>query len=63
MEGIVTDSIRGVIKVELSSGQTVLCYLSGKMKQNKILILPEDKVKVKLSPYDMTRGIIVRRIK
>jgi len=62
-DGIVLEATRGVIKVELTSGQVVLAHLSGKMRQNKIQILPDDKVKVKLSPYDLTRGIIVRRIK
>jgi len=63
MEGIVLEATRGTIRIQLESGQIVLAYLSGKMRQNKIQILPEDKVKVKLSPYDLTRGIVIRRIK
>ena len=62
-EGYVTESIRGTITVELESGQLVQAYLCGKMKQNKILILPGDRVKVKITPYDMAKGIITRRIK
>lgn len=63
LEGIVLDAIRGTIKIQLESGQIVLAHLSGKMRQNKIQILPDDKVRVKLSPFDLTRGIVVRRIK
>ena len=62
-EGYVTESIRGTITVELESGQFVQTYLCGKMRQNKILILPGDRVKVKITPFDMTKGIITRRIK
>lgn len=50
-------------KVEVEGGHTVLAHLSGKMRINFIRILPGDRVKVALSPYDLTRGRIVYRYK
>ena len=50
-------------RVELENGHKVLAYLSGKMKQNFIKILPGDEVTVQLSPYDLTRGRITYRKK
>lgn len=63
IEGKVIEAIRGNIRVETDAGQIVLTKLSGKMKMNKIHILPNDIVKVRLSPYDLSRGIIVHRMK
>ena len=63
LEGIVKECNRGTIIVELPAGQTVIATLSGKMKMNKINVLPGDKVFVKVSPYDMTRGFIFKLIK
>jgi translation initiation factor IF-1 len=63
LDGIVKECVRGVITVELSSGQTVLTTLSGKMKMNKINVIPGDKVYIKVSPYDTTRGFIYKLIK
>lgn len=45
-------------KVVLENGQSILSHLSGKMRINNIRILPGDKVKVELSPYDLTKGRI-----
>jgi len=50
-------------KVELETGQVILAHISGKMRKNYIRILLGDKVKVELSPYDLTRGRIVFRAK
>jgi translation initiation factor IF-1 len=50
-------------KVEIEGGHTILAHLSGKMRINFIRILPGDRVKVALSPYDLTRGRIVYRYK
>lgn len=50
-------------KVELETGQVILAHISGKMRKNYIRILLGDKVKVELSPYDLTRGRIVFRTK
>ncbi|MBN1779453.1 MAG: translation initiation factor IF-1 [Candidatus Buchananbacteria bacterium] len=48
-------------KVQLESGQTVLAHLSGKMRMFKIRILPGDKVKIQLTPYDLTKGRVIYR--
>jgi translation initiation factor IF-1 len=44
-------------------GETILCHISGKIRQNRVRILAGDKVKVELSPYDLTRGRICYRYK
>ncbi|HLT29682.1 MAG TPA: translation initiation factor IF-1 [Myxococcaceae bacterium] len=49
--------------VEIEGGHRVLAHISGKMRKHFIRILPGDKVKVELSPYDLTRGRIVYRSK
>lgn len=48
-------------KIKLENGQTILGHLSGKMRMNRIRILPGDDVKVELSPYDLTKGRVVYR--
>ena len=50
-------------KVELENGHQILGHISGKLRMNYIKILPGDKVKVELSPYDLTRGRITWRAK
>jgi translation initiation factor IF-1 len=52
-----------MFRVELENGHEVLGHISGKMRKHYIRILPGDKVKVELSPYDLTRGRIVFRYK
>ena len=52
-----------MFKVELDNGHEVLAHISGKMRKHFIRILPGDKVRVELSPYDLTRGRIVYRLK
>ena len=52
-----------MFKVKLPNDQSVLAYVSGKMRKHFIRILPGDKVLVELSPYDLTRGRIVYRYK
>jgi len=49
-------------RVELENGQIILAHLSGKMRMNRIRILPGDRVKMELSPYDLTKGRIVYRL-
>lgn len=49
-------------KVKLSTGSTILGYISGKMRQNEIRILNGDEVEVEISPYDLSKGRIVRRL-
>jgi len=63
LEGEVTDVLpNAMFKVKLSTGQTVLGYISGKMRQNEIRILDGDTVELELSPYDLSKGRIVRRL-
>ncbi|HQU72406.1 MAG TPA: translation initiation factor IF-1 [Calditrichia bacterium] len=52
-----------MFRVELESGHEVLAHVSGKMRMHFIKILPGDKVKLELSPYDLTRGRITYRYK
>jgi translation initiation factor IF-1 len=61
MSGTVVDSVKGTLYVEVESGQVVKAYIGGKLKKNKIMVMVGDSVKVKISPYDLTNGIIVYR--
>ncbi len=62
MEGEITEALPSTMfRVQLEGGQTVLATISGKMRKHYIRILPGDKVKVELSPYDLTRGRITYR--
>ncbi len=49
-------------KVLLENGHEILAHLSGKMRMNRIRLLPGDKVKVQISPYDLTKGRITYRL-
>ncbi len=63
-EGTVIEALpNAMFRVELENGHRVLAHVSGKMRMNFIRILPGDKVKLELSPYDLTRGRITFRIK
>ncbi|XP_016648416.1 PREDICTED: translation initiation factor IF-1, chloroplastic [Prunus mume] len=62
-EGSITESLsNGMFRIELDNADTVIGYISGKIRQNSIRILPGDRVRVEVSRYDTTRGRIVRRI-
>lgn len=64
VEGQVIEALPGTqFKVHLETGHEVLAYLSGKMRKYYIRILLGDKVRVEMSPYDLTRGRIVYRHK
>ncbi len=64
IEGTITEALpNAMFRVELTNGHKVLAHISGKMRQHYIRILPEDRVVVELSPYDLTRGRIVYRYK
>ena len=64
VEGIVVETLPNTtFKVELENGHQILAHISGKLRMNYIKILPGDKVKVELSPYDLTRGRITWRAK
>jgi len=63
-EGTITETLpNAMFRVQLENGHMVLAHVSGKMRMNFIRILPGDKVKVELSPYDLSRGRITFRIK
>lgn len=62
VEGIVSETLpNAMFKVELENGHKVLAHVSGKMRMHFIRILPDDKVTVELSPYDLSRGRIIHR--
>lgn len=62
MEGEVIDVLpNAMFRIKLTTGQTVTGYISGRMRQNDIKILLGDKVDIEFSPYDLTKGRIVRR--
>ena len=64
VEGIVKESLPNTtFRVQLENGHEILAISSGKMRMNYIRILPGDKVKIELSPYDLTRGRITYRYK
>lgn len=64
VEGTVVEPLpNAMFRVQLQNGHKVLAHISGKMRMNYIRILAGDKVKVELSPYDLTRGRITFRIK
>ena len=52
----------GTFKIMLENQHEILAHLSGKMRMNKIRLLPGDKVKVQISPYDLTKGRITYRL-
>ena len=49
-------------KVKLDNGQSILCYLAGKMRMNRIRLTPGDEVQVEITPYDLTKGRITFRL-
>ena len=64
VEGIVVEALPNTnFKVELENGHQILAHISGKLRMNYIKILPGDRVKVELSPYDLNRGRITWRAK
>ena len=64
VEGTVVEALPNTnFKVELENGMQILAHISGKLRMNYKKILPGDKVKVELSPYDLTRGRITWRAK
>lgn len=64
VEGEVLEALPNTLfRVKIAEGKVVLCHLSGKMRINYIRILPGDKVKVEMTPYDQTKGRITYRSK
>lgn len=64
IDGTVQETLpNAMFRVVIEGGHVILGHVSGKMRMNYIRILPGDKVALELSPYDLTRGRIVRRYK
>ena len=62
VEGVVTQALANTrFRVTLDGGHTVIAHVAGKMRKNFIRIVPGDKVRVELSPYDLTKGRITFR--
>lgn len=64
LEGTVLEKLpNAMFRVELENGHEILAHISGKLRMNYIRILPGDKVTLKMSPYDLTKGRIIWRDK
>jgi len=64
VEGEIVEALpNAMFRVKMDNGHVVLAHVSGKMRMHFIRILPGDKVKIELSPYDLTRGRITYRYK
>jgi len=64
IDGLITEALsNAMFRVKLQNGHEVISTISGKMRMNYIKILPGDKVKVEMSPYDLTKGRISFRYK
>lgn len=64
VEGVVVETLpNAMFRVELDGGHQLVAHVSGKMRMHSIRILPGDRVKVEVSPYDPVRGRIVYRYK
>lgn len=63
LDGLVEEALPNTqFRVTLDSGQIARGYVSGKIRKNRIRILPGDRVTIELSPYDLTKGRITRRL-
>ena len=64
VEGLVKEALPNVMfRVELKNGHIILAHMSGRMRQNHIKIVPGDRVKIEMSPYDLSKGRITYRHK
>ena len=64
IEGTILESMpNAMFRVKLENGHEILAHISGKIRKNFIRILPGDRVKVEMTPYDLTKGIITFRLK
>lgn len=64
VEGKVLEALANTqFRVELDNGHTIIAHISGKMRKNFIKVIPGDRVEVEISPYDLTKGRIARRIR
>jgi translation initiation factor IF-1 len=63
-DGTITEALsNAMFRVELENGHEIIAHISGKMRMHYIKLLPGDKVKLEMSPYDLTKGRIVYRYK
>lgn len=63
-DGVITEALpNAMFRVKLENGHEILAHISGKMRMNYIRILPGDKVKIEMSPYDLSKGRITYRYK
>jgi translation initiation factor IF-1 len=63
-DGTIVEALsNAMFKVELENGHIIICHISGKMRMNYIKILPGDKVRIEMSPYDLSKGRICYRYK
>ena len=64
IEGTILESMpNAMFRVELENGHEILAHISGKIRKNFIRILPGDKVKVEMTPYDLSKGRVTFRLK
>ena len=64
LDGVIVEALsNAMFRVELENGHIIIAHISGKMRMNYIRILPGDKEKVEMSPYDLTKGRISFRYK
>ncbi len=64
LEGKVIENLpNAIFRVQLDSGQTVVGHLAGKMRVNMIKVMPGDRVVIEMTPYDLTKGRITRRMR
>tara|TARA_B110000014_G_scaffold98903_1_gene67994 strand:- start:267 stop:488 length:222 start_codon:yes stop_codon:yes gene_type:complete len=64
VDGVILETLpNAMFRVKLDNGHELIAHISGKMRMNYIKILPNDKVKLELSPYDLTKGRITYRYK
>lgn len=63
-DGIIKEALsNAMFRVEFENGHEIIAHISGKMRMNYIKILPGDKVKIEMSPYDLSKGRIIYRYK
>jgi len=64
LEGVVEETLPSTtFKIKLDNGHVILAHISGRMRVNYIRLLPGDRVLVEMSPYDLTKGRIIQRLK
>jgi translation initiation factor IF-1 len=64
VEGVVEETLPSTtFKVKLDNGHSILAHISGRMRVNYIRLLPGDRVLIEMSPYDLTKGRIVQRLR